>query len=394
MPIPSMFNTKMRAHRETEALHSPAEESPSILVIHGVLKPGGSSRVAIDDALGLKQQGWRVGCAAQPGAWSQELAEAGVRLHRLYLLNSFRYPIWLRLSVGLPLNTLLLLYLVLRWRYRYLYLHHRQLGIACELVALLTGAHYIFVAHVEFRGGRAATRLGKNILAVSKRVKEYLITQFGVEPARIQVLPNAVKIKTRALDEKSEAELRREWGIKPASPVIACVALLNEQKAHHILLDAWVDVTDRFPDAVLLLAGDGPLRQPLEIQAIRLGIADKVRFLGMVRDVSKIYAMARFVVLSSAWEGMPLTLLEASAYGLPAVATRVSGTPEVVRHEQTGLLVEPGDPVSLGRAIIRLLENHSLRQQLGAAASEMSVTEFSPEQRLRKLIQYLLASAT
>lgn len=364
-----------------------------MLVIHSVLKPGGSSRVVIDDAIGLKQEGWRVGCAAQPGAWSQELADAGVRLHRLYLLNSFDHPVWLRLLVGLPLNTLLLLYLVLRWRYQYLYLHHRQLGIACELVSRLTGAHYVFVAHVEFKGGRAGTRLGKNILAVSKRVKEYLTMQFGIEPACIQVLPNAVKIKARALDAESEAKVRSEWGIKPDAPVVACVALLNEQKAHHVLLDAWVDIADRFPDAVLLLAGDGPLRSQLEAQATHLGIADKVRFLGMVRDVDKIYAIARFVVLSSAWEGMPLTLLEAAAYGLPAVATRVSGTPEVVRHEQTGLLVEPGDPVSLSREIIRLLENDSLRCRLGAAAAEISLAQFSAEQRMRRLVHYLAATA-
>ena len=393
MPIPSMSNTEMRMPKQREPLHPPVDGSSSILVIHSVLKPGGSSRVAIDDAIGLKQQGWRVGCAAEPGAWSQELADAGVRIHRLYLLNSFDYPVWLRLSVGLPLNTLLLLYLVLRWRYHYLYLHHRQLGIACELVARLTGARFVFLAHVEFRGGRAATRLGKNILAVSKRVKEYLTAQFSVEPACIQVLPNAVKIKTRMVDEESKARLRCEWKIKPTSPVVACVALLNEQKAHHVLLDAWVKVADRFPDAVLLLAGDGPLRLSLEAQAVRLGIADKVRFLGMVKDVDNVYAMARFVVLSSAWEGMPLTLLEAAAYGLPAVATRVSGTPEVVHDEQTGILVEPGDSVSLGRAIIRLLENDSVRCRLGAAAAEMSLAQFSAEQRLRSLIHYLLATA-
>jgi len=349
--------------------------------------------VAIDDAIGLKQQGWRVGCAAEPGAWSHELADAGVRLHRLYLLNSLRYPVWLRLSVGLPLNTLILLYLVLRWRYHTLYLHQRQLGIACELVARLTGARYVFIAHVEFRGGRAGTRLGKNILVVSKRVKEYLIDQFGIEPTRIHILPNAVKIKPIAPDAESELKLRREWGIKPDAPVVACVALLNEQKAHHVLLDAWVDVAHRFPEAMLLLAGDGPLRSSLEAQAARLGIADKVRFLGMVGDVDKIYAMACFVVLSSAWEGMPLTLLEAAAYGLPAVATRVSGTPEVVHHEQTGLLVEPGDPVLLGRAITRLLENDPLRCRLGAAAAEMSLTQFSAEQRLRRLVDYLAATA-
>ncbi len=86
---------------------------------------------------------------------------------------------------------------------------------------------------------------------------------------------------------------------------------------------------------------------------------------------------------------MPLTLLEAFSYGLPAVATRVSGIPEVVRHEQTGLLVEPGDPALLGRAISRLLENDSLRRRLGAAAAELSLAEFAPDQRLCKLVQYL-----
>ncbi len=372
-----------------DALPFPSGGSSSVLVIHTAMEPGGATRVVIDDAVGLKQLGWRVGCAAQQGSWSGELTDTGVRLHRLYLVNSDSYPAWLRLFIGLPLNTLLLLYFVLRWHYRCLYLHHRQLGVACELVAHLTGACYVFVAHVEFKGGRTATRLGKNILAVSEKVKEHLTNQYGVKPSLIKVIPNAVKINAAALDAGSEAELRRAWGIEPGAPVVACIALLYEQKAHHVLLNAWVDVVDRFPGAVLLLAGDGPLRSSLEAQVARLGIADKVRFLGMVTDVGKVYALARFVVLSSAWEGMPLTLLEACAYGLPAVATRVSGIPEVVRHEQTGLLVEPGDPTSLGRAIIRLLENDSLCRQLGAAAAEMSMVEFSPVHRLRTLTQYL-----
>ena len=365
--------------------------SSSVLVIHTVLKPGGATRVAIDDAIGLKQQGWSVGFAAQVGGWSCELEHAGIQLHRLYLASSGEYPAWLRLLVGVPLDTFLLLYTVLRWRYHVLYLHHRQLGIPCRLVALLTGVRYVFMAHVEFRGGRAGTQLGKNILAVSNQVKQHLIAQFGVEPEHIQVLSNAVRIKVTRLDAEFEAMVRREWDVKPDSLLVACVALLNEQKAHHVLLDAWVDVAHRFPHAVLLLAGAGPLRPSLDAQVARLGIADKVRFLGMVGDIGTVYALARFVVLSSAWEGMPLTLLEASVYGLPAVAPRISGIPEVVRDEQTGLLVEPGDPSSLARAIIRLLEDNPLRQRLGAAAAEMSLTQFAPQQRLCKLIEYLSA---
>ena len=379
--------------RETEALLSSPDGTSSILVVHTAWKPGGATRVAIEDAIGLRQQGWRVGCAGEPGDWTFELEEAGVCLHHLYLINAARYPAWLRLCIGLPLDTLLLLYLVLRWRYRYLYLHHRQLGIACSLVARLTGVRYVFMAHVEFHGGRAATRLGRNILAVSKKVKEHLTARFGVAPADIHVLSNAVKIRTPLLDVESEAALRQEWSVKPGAPIVACVALMTEQKAHHILLDAWVDVADRFPDAVLLLAGDGSLRPALEAQAVRLGIADKVRFLGLVRDISQVYALAHFVVLSSAWEGMPLTLLEAGACGLPAVATRVSGIPEVVRHEETGLLVEPNQPVFLGQAMIRLLENSSLCRQLGNAAAELSASQFAPEPRLCKLIQYLLAAS-
>src|SRR5512143_103311 len=218
-----------------------SDGASSILVVHTVLKPGGASRVAVDDAVALKQQGWDVGFAAQPGAWSCELEGAAVRLHRLHLASSGEYPAWLRLLVGVPLNTLLLLYAVLRWRYRFLYLHHRQLGLACRLVAHLTGARYVFMAHVEFRGGRAATQLGRNILAVSRQVKQHLVTQFGVHPEHIQVLPNAVKIRPARLDAASEAELRRQWGVKAASALVACVALLNEQKAHRVLLDAWVD---------------------------------------------------------------------------------------------------------------------------------------------------------
>ncbi len=327
--------------------------------------------MAIADALALQHQGFQVGFASDKGVWQEKLIEGNIPFHRLYFLDPERYSPWVRYGLGMPLTIVILLYLALRYKYGCIYVHHQQSGIPAAIVARITGLTYVFCAHIEFRGGGYFAYPGQHIIAVSQAVKDKYVAKFRLASDVVTILPNTVETDIGAVNKEDVNAFEKRWNINPQSPVVACVALLNEQKAHHVLLDAWKQVNVDFPQAVLILAGDGPLRDQLDEQITRLGISHAVKFLGMVDDLSIVYWRSSFIVLSSYAEGMPLVPLEAAAYGRPAVATAVGGTPEVVLDGQTGLLVNPGDSIQLAEAIIRLLGNPEQSQALGNHARTM-----------------------
>jgi glycosyltransferase involved in cell wall biosynthesis len=145
-----------------------------------------------------------------------------------------------------------------------------------------------------------------------------------------------------------------------------------------------------------VIVGDGPDRSAVEAEVRRLGLDSVVRLAGVRNDVAELLAAADLFVLSSRSEGLPLSILEAMAAGLPVVASSVGGVPELVVDGETGLLVPPGDPRSLARAIERLLADAALRGRLGAAGRARVVEHFdlaSAQRAHLDLYRSLLAAA-
>jgi len=151
---------------------------------------------------------------------------------------------------------------------------------------------------------------------------------------------------------------------------IVCVARLQYAKGIDVLLHAWGRMMHTPSDCRaslkprLLLVGEGPLQAKFERIATELGIQDSVEFLGLRRDVVELLQQAWGFVLPSRWEGMPNALLEAMACGLPCVATRVSGSEDIITDGRNGLLVEPEDPAELAEALRRIIEDSGLAQRL------------------------------
>ena len=197
-------------------------------------------------------------------------------------------------------------------------------------------------------------RLVDRFVCVSDDCAELAIEQ-GVPAARVLALRNGIDTQQFAFA-----------GPCPDGPAVI-VARLCPEKDHATLLHAVSIVIRDAPDFRLQIAGAGPALTDLRQLAEELHLTDHVQFLGVVRDVPAILEQARVYVLSSSSEGISLTLLEAMARGLPVVATRVGGTPEVVADGVNGLLVPPRDPAALAAALLRLHRDAEFARRMGSA---------------------------
>ena len=174
---------------------------------------------------------------------------------------------------------------------------------------------------------------------------------------RVAVIPNGIDLEARPIA-----------GRRRPLRTITTVANLRRGKGHDVLLHAASALLHRHPDLVFQFVGDGPLRPSLEALAATLGISDRVRFLGHRDDVAAILQTSDLFAFPSLMEAFPNGVMEAMAAGLPVVATRAGGIPELIADGHTGLLVPPGDAQAMCGAIGRLLDSPADADALAAAA--------------------------
>lgn len=197
------------------------------------------------------------------------------------------------------------------------------------------------------------------ILILSTQMRETL-DRFGLAGGNVRLLPNGV----------DTARFCPGSGQKEWNATVLCVAKLRHQKGIDILLLAWRSLVEQMPQARLVIVGDGPLSTSLRELAVSLGVAASVEFAGLCADVPAQLRRGHIAVLPSRWEGMPNGLLEAMSAGLACVATRVSGSEDLLGHNERGLLVEPGDSEELASALLRLLRDPELARRYGQVARQ------------------------
>jgi glycosyltransferase involved in cell wall biosynthesis len=220
--------------------------------------------------------------------------------------------------------------------------------------------------------GRLMRRAAR-VVAVSDAVRDEVVATFGVAFSRALTIPNAVD-PARLKPGEPGAVVRRGLGVGPEAPVVSVLGALSEEKDPLGHLDIARRVIGGRPDTVVLFAGEGPLRPVLKDAASDLSTS--VRVLGPRSDVAELLAATDVVLLTSRTEGMPGCLIEAAVAGVPVVAWARPGVDEVVRHGETGLLVEPGDRSAAAEAVTILLGDPATRRRLGAAASRWGHERF------------------
>ncbi|MBF0344783.1 MAG: glycosyltransferase family 4 protein [Nitrospirae bacterium] len=220
-------------------------------------------------------------------------------------------------------------------------------------------------------------------ITCGQNMRDTLVQECGFPQDKVVSIPTGVA--KEFFDTRRDLHAKSKYGLDAGSVVIANVGILRTVKGQEITLQAFKKVLTELPHAKCLLVGDGPGRNRLLNVAKTLGISDNVIFTGYVDNVPDIYSFTDVSVLSSLSEGVPQSVLQAMAAGVPVVATRVGGVPEIVDHGGTGLLVDSGDHEALAAEILRLVKNPALAAELTKNAKTYALENHSLEAMVDKI---------
>jgi glycosyltransferase involved in cell wall biosynthesis len=221
-------------------------------------------------------------------------------------------------------------------------------------------------------------RAARRVVPVSEFVRKSMLGS-GLPADRVEVIFVGVEIPAKILAAQREAA-RRRFAIREENVCLGNVAALVPEKGHVLLLHALAELRARFPQCVLLLAGDGPERASLQALVRQLRLEEAVKFSGFVADIESVYAATDLFVFPSHQEPLAVAMLSAMAYGLPVVAFARGGNPEAIEDGRNGLLVSEFDSTALAEVIARLLSDPAEASRLGEAARETVMARFSADQ--------------
>lgn len=225
-------------------------------------------------------------------------------------------------------------------------------------------------------------------IAVSRSTADFVVNARLVPAERTRVVylgaPFEEFSRSRTPDEVKK--IREQMGVPPEAPLVGTVTRLMPSKGNEFLVAAVARVLEECPDVSFCIVGEGELQASLEAQARTLGLGDRVRFPGFIRDVAGVLMAFDVVVFPSLWEGTPLTAFEALAAGRPIVATDADGLVDILRDGVDSVIVPKRDSAAIASAVVRLLGDAEYRQQLGSRA-RVTGAGYDIESFVRKMEQ-------
>lgn len=381
-----------------------------VLHIATRLAVGGAQKNTLDVCRWLPRDRYEVEVLAGPevdsdGDLQPEFAAAGIKvhilpgLHRDENLASDLTALWRMVGV------------IRRGRYDIVHTHMAKAGVIGRLAAGF--AHVPVILHtvhgwpwhnfldrktkdryVDFE--RRAARRSDRIIVTSERDRGKGLAHHVAAPNKYELIRAGIDLELFDPARHDRAAARRELGLPDKAPVVVTVAALTEQKNPLEGLEVIAGARNSFPDLHYLVVGDGPLRAACEAKAAALGMASFVHFLGLTDRVPSALAAADVFLLTSRWEGLPRTLLEAMAMGKAVVATQVDGVLDVIEDNVTGYARDPGDVEELVAMVVRLFRAPNLIAEMYKGnAAFLRKPEFEVRnsvQRLDNLYRQLLRS--
>lgn len=261
-----------------------------------------------------------------------------------------------------------------------IHLHSRRGGdVLGALAARSLGIPIVMSRRVDNPENRGVVRLKyrlyDRVITISEGIRRVLLDE-GLAPEKVVCVHSAVDTELYR-PGGDRAWFRREFGLDEKHLTIGMAAQMIERKGHRDLFAALPSLVERYPQVRVLLFGQGPLRAALDCEVRDRGLADVVRFEGFRRDLPRVLPCLDLLVHPARLEGLGVALLQAAACGVPIVAGRAGGIPEIVRDGENGYLVEPGGVRALSHALSELCGDAARRRAFGARGRDIALTDFS-----------------
>ena len=346
-----------------------------VLLVESGRAVGGTERVLWELATRLPASRYEVRVWLSPASGVDELAraleEAGIPVDRVAEVDRRddmrgMWDTWTRLRALAP---------------DVLHIHHvwpaadRYLSMLASLAGV---RNVVITEHITGQAHSSGQRWLKRreltsaaaVTAVTGAIVESLVRDYGIERSIVRVVPNGADLPVPDREEPLARRWRERFLATPIKPLWVAVGRIEPQKGHDVLFEALVPIVKAGLEFTLVIAGEGSRRSWLEQQAISLGLAPRVQFVGQVDEVGGLLAAADAVLLPSRWEGLPLVLLEAMVRARPVIASAVGGVPDVVEDGITGTLVPPADPAALAQALEQIHRKPDRAWRMGRNAAQ------------------------
>jgi glycosyltransferase involved in cell wall biosynthesis len=371
-----------------------------VLMIYSEPIPSGQTTHVLSLSQGLVQKGHRVWVVIPDQLKSQIKAFEKVGAETFCL--PFKKVLWKPEAVSA------LAKILLKYHPDIVHIHSQEAGITGRVLAKIFGAKIIVYTpqtidvrqekwrelyqKVEF----GLSHITNRIISVNSRDSNRL-TQWGIPAGKISTIRNGIDLR---LYEQKQVKCHRKGNylfqllpLSPQRPIVIQVGRLSAQKAPLSFIDGAKIVLDSQPETQFVMIGDGPSKEELAQRITSLGLEKKIFLAGRIENAHELMAAADVVTLTSQWEGTPYSLLEAMASCRPVVSTAVNGCVDIVHHNQSGFLVEPGNIREWAGKVIELIERPSLAKEMGRQGRKRVERYFSLDEMVShtySVYRYLL----
>lgn len=336
---------------------------------------GGQEKRILSEMLGMRNRGHQIRLATRPSCLlGQEASKVGIPVDHVPFGGKFHLPSIMQIKD-----------IVRREGIDIINTHSGIDSWVGGIAARLAGGTLVRTRHLNLPLHRNWINfvhyLPHRVVTCGNAMRSKLIVEHGFPPEMVVSIPTGIDFSSFH-PSRAGSDMRAELGLPADAWVVLMVAVIRRVKRHEIAIRGFAEFLLDNPKAVLLLCGDGPLREATEQLCRELGIERSVLFLGHRDDVPNVMAAADVLLLTSESEGIPQAISQGLGLGLPVVATAVGGVPELVQDGETGLLVPPEQPSAVTAALCKLAGDPELASCLGRRGRDLALRQLSLEAML------------
>ncbi|WP_025162163.1 glycosyltransferase family 4 protein [Paraclostridium bifermentans] len=341
---------------------------------------GGTEKVILQLCKSLNSEFNKIIVCSSGGENVEELSKLGIKHYTIEDIenkNPFR----------IILNVVKLRNIINKEKIDVVHTHHRMAALYIRILKKYNDFKFIHTAHNTFYNKRKLTKFAldkSNIIAVGKNVKLNLIEEFNIDDSKINVIYNSIEPEDKNIKMVEEIYKAKESGYF----TVGNIGRICEQKGMEYYIEAIKEIIKTNNSIKFFIVGDGEDRLKIESLINQYGLEKYIILLGYRNDVLNIMKQLDLIVLSSLWEGLPLTPIEAFSVGKTVVGTNVDGTPEIIKDGINGMLIEPRDYQNLARKILEIFNNKDLLNKLELNSKKTYDDNFSYDAFRKNYINY------